>query len=292
MPTVAPRRARILLTVHSAVALLMTLLPPPFPVHFPELRVPLWLGIAVVAGGLALLSSRPHTPRSVVLALGWAQLLLTLVNAIPVGDIAALFGTWLSVSALALLAGQLRKRPRKALVAAHVISSASWVGIGVVFVALSVVALTTSDIHSAQVTYELMETFDQTLLPWANFAATLTGIALGLTTKWGLVRYWWVAIKLAISVTVLVMAFGFLHDAVVAAAEQAAHLAATGGTVAQIDGHTDVVFWGFTTALFSLLAAMLLSLYKPGGRTPLGRRAQAVTRRRPVTSGAARPDVA
>lgn len=291
MPTTQHRSARILLAVYAAVALLMTLLPPPFPVHFPDLRAPLWLGIALTAGGLALVSSRPHASRRAVLGLGWGQLLLTLVNAIPVGDVAALFGTWLSASALALLAGRLRKRPRKALVAAHVISSASWVGIGVVFVAMSVVALTTSDIHAAEVTYELMETFDQTLLPWANFAATLTGIALGLTTKWGLLRYWWVAIKLVISLTILVMAFGFLHDATVAAAEQAAHLAATGGTVAEIDGNSDVVLWGFTTALFNLVAAMLLSLYKPGGMTPRGRRTAAGPRRKPVPSGTARADV-
>lgn len=279
----APRSARILLAVHAAVALLMTQLPPPFPVHFAELRPLLWYGVALSAGGLAVLVSlRPRAPRGVVLGLGWVQLTLTLVDAVPVGDVAALFGTWLSVSALALLAGQLGRRPRRALVAAHVVSSASWVGIGVVFVALSVVAMTASRIRSAQVTYEIMETFDQTLLPWANFAATLTGIALGLTTKWGLVRYWWVAVKLAISVTVLVMAFGFLHDAVVTAAAQAARLAATGGTVERIDGHSHVVLWGFTTALFSLLAAMLLSLYKPGGQTPRGRRTSVVRRRRSV----------
>lgn len=283
----APRSARILLGVHAAAALLMTQLPPPFPVHHPELRTPVWLAVALVAGALAVLVSPwsgRHPSRGLVLGLGWLQLLLTLVNAVPVGDIAALFGTWLSVSALALLAGLLKRRPRKALVAAHVVSSAGWLGISVVFVALSVVAMRASDINAARVTYRLIELFDQTLLPWANFAATLTGIALGLTTKWGLVRYWWVAAKLFISVGILAMAFGFLHDAVVKAVLEATRLAAEGGSPARIDGHADVVLWGFTTGLFSLLAAMLLSLYKPGGKTPVGRRATAPSRKRPVPS--------
>ena len=269
----APVGPRVLLGVHTVLALAMTVLPSLFPTHAPHLRTPLWCAIAVTAGGLAvLLTFRPRTPRRLVLVLGWLQLLLTLVQAVAVGDIAALFGTWFATSALALLAGRLGKRPRKALVAAHVISAAAWVGIAVVFVALCTVALTTADLETARVTCELMELFDQTLLPWANFATTLTGIGLSLTSTWGLVRYWWVVSKAVISVAILLMAFSFLHDVVESAAEQAAHIAASGGTVAQLDTSVDLAFWGFAAGLVSLVAAVLLSLYKPGGRTPHGRR--------------------
>lgn len=269
-----PTSARTFLCIHTALALLMTQVPPLFPPILPAWRTPLWCASALVAGTLAIIVTvRPRTSRAVLLAIGWLPVLLALVNGIAVGDIAALLlASWLAVSGLALIAGQLRKNPRKALVAAHAISSAAWVGIGVVFVALSVVALTTTDLHTAHVTYQLMEKFDQTLLPWANVATTLTGIALGLTTKWGLIKYRWVAIKLAISVGILVMAFGFLHDAVEAAAEQSEQLLRTGGTVAQIGAHADVALWGFATALLSLVAALLLSLYKPGGTTRRGRR--------------------
>ncbi|RZQ64906.1 oxidoreductase [Amycolatopsis suaedae] len=68
------------------------------------------------------------------------------------------------------------------------------------------------------------------------------------------------------------MAFGFLHDALEDAGEQAARLVATGGTAAQLTGTADVVFWGFGSSVLSLVGALLLSLYKPGGRTPRGRR--------------------
>lgn len=273
-PAPVPANARTLLGVHAAFALLMTQVPPLFPPVLPAWRTPLWYAIALVTGILTVLVTvRPRTPRAVLLGIGWLQVLPALVNGFLVGDIAALLlSSWLAVSALSLLAGQLPRKPRKALVAAHVVSSAAWVGIGVVFVALSVVALTTTDLHTAHVTYELMEKFDQTLLPWANVATTLTGIALGLTTKWGLIRYRWVAVKLGISVGILVMAFGFLHDAVVTAVEQSERLLRTGGTVAQVGAHADVVLWGFATALFSLIAALLLSLYKPGGKTRRGRR--------------------
>lgn len=269
----ARRSARNMLFSYTAIALLMAWLPPLIPPSIPVLHGLVWYAIAALAGGLTvLLTVRPATRRSLVLSLGWLQLILTVLQAFLIGDLIAMFCTWLVVPALALLAGQLRARPRKALVAAHVISSASWVGIGLVILAMSVVAMTSSDIHTTQVIYELMAVFDLTLLPWANFAASLTGIALGITTKWGLIRYYWVAIKLAIAVGVLVMAFAFLHGALVSAAEQAAHLAVTGGTAAELTDVSDVVFWGFAISLLSLVGAMLLSLYKPGGKTRRGRR--------------------
>ncbi|MGH8794716.1 MAG: PDR/VanB family oxidoreductase [Stackebrandtia sp.] len=272
----APRSARNLLIVYAAIASLMTQLPPLFPPSFPQLRTPAWYAVAAVAGGLALLvAARPHTRRRLLLSLGWLLSALTVLLGFVVGDLIAMFCSWLAVPALALLAGQVRVKARKALLAAHVVASGSWVGIAVVIVAMSVAAMTASEIETAKVAYELMAVFDMTLLPWANFAATLSGIALGLTTKWGLIRYYWVAAKLTISIAILIAAFAFLHSALESAAEQAAHLAETGGSVAQIDGAVDVVFWGFGVAMLNLVAAMLLSLYKPGGKTRRGRRLSA-----------------
>lgn len=192
---------------------------------------------------------------------------LAVVQGFVVADLIAMFGTWLVVPAVALLAGQLRPKPRKALVAAHAVAAASWVGIAVTFIAMAVVAMSTNDIATTHTVYTLMATFDITLLPWANFATVLTGLALSITTKWGLVSYYWVAAKIVIAVGILVMAFGFLHDKLETVAEQAGILVETGGTAAQLSGATDVVLWGFTCAALGLVVAVLLSLYKPGGRT-------------------------
>ena len=255
------------------IALLATQLPPLVPPTFPRAHLPMWIAIAAVSGGLALLVSvRPTTRRAHLLGVGWVLVLVTVVQAFVVGDLIAMFTTWLAVPVLALFAGQLRPKPRKALVAAHAIAAASWIGIALTFVAMSVVAMSTNDIHLTQAIYELMATFDITLLPWANFATFLTGIALSITTKWGLIRYYWVAAKIAIAVGILMMAFGFLHESLETAGAQAAALAATGGAAAQLSGASDVVLWGFGCAMLSLVGALLLSLYKPGGRTRRGRR--------------------
>lgn len=294
MPTVAPpgpRRARTLLFGYGAIAVVMTQLPPLFPPDLPALHVPLWYLLALLACGTAVLTARAATHRRLVAGLCWVLLTCTVVQGFVVADLIAMFCSWLVVPAMALLAGRLPRRQHKALVAAHVVSSASWVGIAVTFVAMSVVAMTTEDVHVAAVAFELMATFDTTLLPWANFATSLTGMALGLTTAWGVVRYHWVAAKLSISIAILVMAFGFLHDALESAGEQATRLAATGGAPDDIDAAADVVFWGFGVASLSLVAALLLSLYKPGGRTRWGRRTQPAPGRPviPVTVAETRP---
>lgn len=267
-------KARVAVFVYTALLLAFTQLPPLFPPNLPTWRVPFLLATAATTGVLAaLLILRPPAPRPLVLALGWVQCLLTLTLSFVIGDILVMFCCWISIPVLALLAGQLKPRPRKALFAAHVISSASWVGIAVVTVALALVAMTTSDLKTAIVVYELMAAFDITLLPWANFAATLTGIALGLTTRWGLVRYYWVAIKLTISLLILFSAFAYVEGSLEAIIEEAKHAAAVGGAVPQTSA--TVVLAGFGVPCLSLVAAMLLSIYKPGGKTRRGKRLSA-----------------
>jgi Na+/phosphate symporter len=261
------RAAPWLLLALTTVAVMTAWLPPLIPPTYPGVRLPLWITIAVLSGGLALvLFARPMTARWILLTAGWSLVAMTVIQSFVIGDLIAMFSTWLSVPVLALLVGELRPKPRKALVAAHAVFAACWVGVGLTFVAMSVVAMSTTNIRTTQAVYELMAVFDITLLPWTNFGTILTGIALSMTTKWGLIRYYWVAAKIAIAVGILVMAFGFLHDALERAAHEAAALAAVGGTAAQISGASDVVLWGFGVALLSLVGALLLSLYKPGGR--------------------------
>ncbi|WP_350281377.1 PDR/VanB family oxidoreductase [Kribbella sp. HUAS MG21] len=266
-------KARIALFTYAALAVVFSLLPPLFPLRVPEWREPLLMLLALIVFTLGLLLSLlPGTPRRVLLGLGWLQVLLTVALGFLVGDILVMFCCWIAVPVLASIAGQLRRGPHRALVAAHAISAAAWVGITCAVVTLSVIGLTTDDLDTAVVVYGLVSQFDITLLPWANFATTLTGLALGLTTRWGLIRYRWVAAKLVISFAILLSAFAYVEDSVGAVIEQAEALAASGGSTAELQAGGAVVVAGFGLPLLSLVAAMLLSLYKPGGKTRWGRR--------------------
>ena len=189
------------------------------------------------------------------------------------------FATWLSMPVLALFAGQLRPKPRKALVAAHAVSTACWIGVAMTFVAMSVVAMSTNDIHTTTAIYELMATFDITLLPWTNFATFLTGIALSMTTKmgsaalllggrqdrhrrWGSRRGLWVSCMTPWS----------------APATRRRRSRPSEGRLPTSAVHPTSVLWGFGCAMLSLVGALLLSLYKPDGRTRRARPVEAATR--------------
>ncbi len=137
------------------IALVTTQLPPLVPPTFPDAHLPVWIAIAVLSGGLGLLFTiRPDDASMDSASAGWLLVVLTVVQGFVVGDLIAMFATWLSVPVLALFAGQLRPKPRKALVAAHAVSAASWVGVAVTFVAMAVVAMSSNNIHTTMLVYE------------------------------------------------------------------------------------------------------------------------------------------
>ena len=247
--------------------------------RFPEARTPVWLACALTATLLVVLARRLRPPRAIVLGLGWLLMVLATVQAFVVVDLLALIAMFAAAPILASLAGQLTGRSRKALVVVHVIAAACWTGVALMMSAVGISALTSDDITYVAVAYQVMEIFDVNLLAWLNFAATLSGVAVGMCTQWGVVRYWWVATKLAISLVILFSAFTWIHRPLEAAAAEAKHLAAAGGSPADLSTSPVLIAAGFGFAFSQLLIAMLLSLYKPGGRTPLGRRAIERTRR-------------
>ncbi|MGA4837783.1 PDR/VanB family oxidoreductase [Streptomyces sp. G45] len=241
--------------------------------RFPAARLPVWIAVALVSVGLALLLAfHPRPPRRPVLSLGWLLLVLTVVQAFVVGDLPALAGLYAAAPVLASLAGHLTGRPRKALVAAHIVAASCWTGVALMMSAIGVTALTSDDIEYVAGAYGLMETFDVTLLGWLNFTTTLSGLGVALTSPWGVLRHRWVAAKLTLSLLILFLAFGWLHDTLETAAQRAEHLADTGGSTASLGADPALVAAGFGFAFLQLVAAVLLSLYKPGGTTRRGRR--------------------
>jgi len=133
-------------------------------------------------------------------------------------------------------------------------------------VTLTVLGLRSDDAATVRVSYELLELFDMTILPWSSIGAILSGIAASLTSKWGLVRHYWIVAKLLISIAIIASAFGFLHRWVVSAAERSAVLETAGDDVTV--GNLGVwLVTGFGTAVSFVAVAMVLSVYKPWPKT-------------------------
>jgi hypothetical protein len=162
----------------------------------------------------------------------------------------------------------MKPRLRKFVFTAHVTITLGWLGAVVVFLALSVIGLTSQDAQTVRGAYLVMEPAARFVLVPLAFASLLTGIVQSLGTEWGLFRHYWVLFKLLITVfatIVLVIymeTFSFMAGV---AADPSADL----GVVRNASPRLHAAL-----ALLLLLVATVLAVYKPRGMTPYGWRKQ------------------
>ena len=90
----------------------------------------------------------------------------------------------------------------------------------------------------------------------------MTGIVLGLGTTYGLFRYWWVVLKLALNVVLTLLVLVALRPEVTSLANDG-QLAATGQAVTFVEDN--IVFPPIVSPAL-LLVAFVLAVYKPWGR--------------------------
>ena len=157
---------------------------------------------------------------------------------------------------------RLGRRARRAVLTLHILGAGAWVGIDVVLGVLVFTALLTSSTATEALSFQALELFAVWPLLTAGLVTLASGIVLGLGTKYGLLRYRWVAVKLVINV-VLVALVAFALRPGLADAAAYGELLAAGGS-----GRTDVgglVFPPVVSGL-ALVTATVLSVFKPWGR--------------------------
>jgi hypothetical protein len=154
---------------------------------------------------------------------------------------------------------------RKLALTAHVVSSVGWLGAAAAYLALAVAALSSAEPQLVRAAYLAMEPIAWAALIPLALASLLTGVVQALGTKWGLLRHWWVVMKLAL--TVFATFILLLHTPTTV--EPLARLAeANRADPGALPG--EVLHAG--GGLLVLLAAAVLAVYKPPGMTQYGRR--------------------
>ena len=153
------------------------------------------------------------------------------------------------------------------LLAAHVVVSGGWLGIAVAKLVLGLAAATSGAPAVSRPLYLSMEAVNFAFPP-AAIATLVTGILLSLGTKWGLLKYYWVATKLALTVGVIATGFTLVDRLI---------LRSISAPSAQIVGDDAVLGVPSAPALLISLSAAhvlmlgvatVLSVYKPWGKTP------------------------
>jgi hypothetical protein len=144
----------------------------------------------------------------------------------------------------------------------HVGASVGWLGAVVASLALGVIGLAAADPGVVRGVYLVLEPIGwATLVPF-SVASLLTGLVQSLGTSWGLVRHYWVLVKLVMNL----FATGVLLLYMQTLGLLAAAARDPGTTAAGLRTASPVVHAAAAIAL--LLVALALSVYKPRGVTP------------------------
>lgn len=157
---------------------------------------------------------------------------------------------------------------RKLMLTAHVVATLGWLGAVACFLALAVVGHTSQDAQTVRGAYLVMEPTAWFVLVPLAFASLVTGLVQALGTSWGLFRHYWVLFKFVITVfvsIVLLMYMQTFKSMAAVAADPTVDL----GVVRNGSPTLHAVL-----ALFVLIVATVLAIYKPRGVTRYGWRKQ------------------
>lgn len=145
---------------------------------------------------------------------------------------------------------------RRAVLSVHVIVSVGLLGAGASLLVLAITGATAGDPGTAAAAYRFAGNAGLVLGMPLSFAALISGVIMGLGTKWGVFRYPWVTTKLALIVVVLLL--GAL---------------VTGPASEHLAVHPNASPLGLivpaAVQVLALAAATVLSIYKPGARRRL-----------------------
>lgn len=163
---------------------------------------------------------------------------------------------------------RLRPRLRKSLLFLHIVSGVGWMGTDIALAILVLGALRSDDAERVAASYLATAYIGVIAVPVLAVMMTLTGIALAIGSSLGLLKYWWVLVKLVLSLGLCVLVYLALLP----------ELRTLPGMV-EMGASADEVRDGIgaaTTGLlfppvvsFTVMAiASLLSIFKPWGKTP------------------------
>jgi hypothetical protein len=169
---------------------------------------------------------------------------------------------------------RLTGRARKAVLVSHIVAAAMWFGVDLALGILAITALLTSDPQTAGIALQAIQLF----AVWPMFGAAIvslgTGVLLGLGSKYGLLRYKWVAVKLAINLLMAALLLVALRPGVNEGAAIGERLIAGDPTAEVPAGMLFPVFVAPTL----LVIAFVLATFKPWGRLRKDRPSTTATR--------------
>jgi hypothetical protein len=155
---------------------------------------------------------------------------------------------------------------RKLVLVSHVTTSVGWVGAVACFLVLALVGQLGANEAVARAAYVAMDIVGWLVVVPLAFLSLLTGIVQSLGTQWGLLKHYWVAIKLFLTVfaTLMLLIHMYPTNRVAEAA------AAFDTSFAGLHSLRMQLIADAAAGLLTLVVTTVLSIYKPRGVTSLG----------------------
>ena len=156
----------------------------------------------------------------------------------------------------------LRPAHRKLWLVLHIVSAGAWIGIDVIVAVLVGIGGLSDDPARRGLAYQALGTFVGWPMLVSGLVSLVTGVLLGLGSKYGLVRYWWVAVKLVLNLVLCTLILIALQPGLGEVAQYGRDLAAGTAT----DRNMSDLFFPPIVSLSALTFATILSVAKPWGR--------------------------
>ncbi len=158
-----------------------------------------------------------------------------------------------------------RAHLRKSLLTLHVVTAVGLLGSVAGLLVAAMRAATRDDPVDAHAIYELMAILPFTLGIPLSFLALGSGVVLGVTSRWRVLRHWWVTAKLALLGSTILLGALVVGPTV----DTLVDGTASAGAVDRAGAWRLVVV--LATQLVMVLTAVILAMFRPGGRTPWAR---------------------
>ena len=157
---------------------------------------------------------------------------------------------------------------RKLGIVVHVVLSVGWLGAVAAFLALAVAALG-SDEALSRSAFIGMDLVGRWVLVPLSFGALASGIVQSIGTKWGLVRHYWVLVKLLLTIAATAILLLHQFTAVEEAARFAMQTTAEVGEPLRRFGVQLLTDAGLAAVVLTIIT--LIAIYKPWGLTPFAK---------------------
>ena len=139
-------------------------------------------------------------------------------------------------------------------------TSVGWLGAALAMMTLALRGLLSPDPALRVGAYETMHFFDLAVNAPLSVSMLTTGILCSVLTPWGLIRHWWVLVKLALSA-------GLLLSVPFLSAPRLRTLSRTIPTETEPSGAAGEVLAISITGVTVLTVITVVSVFKPWGRT-------------------------